>query len=82
MSQTTHNVCVRTYLLHIDLYVFLQVIAVQVEDQVVDKVVSIADNDQRELVSQFDLLRGKGFQAVTTETIIGPDNREPLILHR
>ncbi len=68
MLQTTHNVCVHTYLLHmhIDLYVFLQVIAVQVEDQVMDKVVSIADNDQRELVSQFDLLRGKGFQAVAS----------------
>lgn len=44
------------YLLHIDLNVFLQAVAVQVQDQVVDKIKAVAHNDQRQLVSQLGFL--------------------------
>jgi hypothetical protein len=44
------------YLLHIDLNVFLQGVAVQVEDQVVDKVEAVTHNDQGELISQLSFL--------------------------
>lgn len=46
----------KLYLLNIDLNVFLQVVAVQVEDQVVDKVKSVTDDDQWQLVSEFCFL--------------------------
>lgn len=45
------------YLLHIDLDVFLQAVAVQVEDQVVDKIKAVTHDDQRQLISQFGFLR-------------------------
>lgn len=45
-----------SYLLNIDLNVLLQVVAIQVEDQVVDKVKTITDDDERELVSEFGFL--------------------------
>ena len=45
-----------TYLLHIDLNVLLQVIAIQVEHKVVDKVETVAYYNQGELISQFGLL--------------------------
>lgn len=45
-----------TYFLHVDLNVFLQVVAVQVEDQVVDKVEAVTHDDERELVGQLGLL--------------------------
>lgn len=44
------------YLLNIDLNVLLQIVAVQVEDQVMDKVESVTDNDQRQLVGEFSFL--------------------------
>lgn len=46
----TKCLCVDSYLLNIDLNVFLQVVAVQVEDQVVDKVETVTDDDEWELV--------------------------------
>ena len=45
-----------TYLLHVDLNVLLQVIAIQVEHKVVDKVETVAYYNQGELISQFGLL--------------------------
>ena len=45
-----------TYLLHVDLNVLLQVIAIQVEHKVVDKVEAVAYYNQRELICQFGLL--------------------------
>lgn len=44
------------YLLNIDLNVLLQVVAVQVEDQVMDKVKSVADDDEWQLVGEFGFL--------------------------
>ena len=44
------------YLLHIDLDVFLEVVAVKIQNQVMDKVEAITYDDQRELVCQFGLL--------------------------
>ena len=44
------------YLLDVDLNVLLQVVAVQVENQVVDKVETITHDDQRQLVRQLRLL--------------------------
>lgn len=44
------------YLLHIDLNVFLQAVAVQVQHQIVDKIKAVTHNDQRQLVSQLCLL--------------------------
>ena len=46
----------QSYLLNIDLNVLLQVVAIQVEDQVMDKVKTITDDDERELVSEFGFL--------------------------
>lgn len=48
--------CVRPHLLDINLNVLLQVVAVQVEDQVVDKVKTVTDDDERQLVSKFGFL--------------------------
>lgn len=45
------------YLLNVDLNVLLQIVAVQVEDQVVDKVKAVADDDQWQLVGEFSFLR-------------------------
>ena len=45
-----------TDLLYVDLNVFLQVVTVQVEYQIMDKVVAIAYNNQRQLVCQLCLL--------------------------
>lgn len=47
---------ITVYLLHVDLNVLLQIIAVEVENKVMDKVKAITDDDQRELVGQFGLL--------------------------
>ena len=47
------------HLLDVDLDVLLQSVAVQVEDQVVDKVESVADDDERQLVGQLGFLRAK-----------------------
>lgn len=44
------------YLLHVDLNVFLQAVAVQVQHQIVDKVKAVTHDDQRQLVSQLGLL--------------------------
>lgn len=44
------------YLLNIDLNVLLQVVAVQVEDQVMDKVEAVTDNNEWQLVSEFGFL--------------------------
>lgn len=45
-----------SYLLNIDLNVLLQVVAIQVEDQVVDKVKTVTDDDERQLVGEFGFL--------------------------
>ena len=57
MQHYTHCQERWSHLLHVDLNVLLQVIAVEVENEVVDKVEAIADNDQRELICQFGLLQ-------------------------
>lgn len=44
------------YLLHVDLNVFLQAVAVQVQNQIVDKIKAVAHDDQRQLVSQLSFL--------------------------
>lgn len=44
------------YLLHIDLDVLLQAVAVQVQDQIVDKIKAVTHDDQRELISQLGFL--------------------------
>lgn len=44
------------HLLHIDLNVFLQAVAVQVQNQIVDKIEAVTHNDQRQLVSQLGFL--------------------------
>jgi len=44
------------YLLNVDLNVFLQAVAVEVQDQVVDKVKAVAHDDQRQLVGQLGFL--------------------------
>lgn len=46
-----------THLLDINLDVLLQVVAVQIEHQVMDKVKAVAHNDERQLVRQFGLLQ-------------------------
>lgn len=45
------------YLLHVDLNVLLQAVAVQVQHQVMHKVKAITHNDQWQLVCQFGFLR-------------------------
>lgn len=49
-------VCNEPYLLNIDLNVLLQTVAVQVEDQVMDKVKAVTDDDERQLVGEFGFL--------------------------
>lgn len=44
------------HLLDINLDVLLQVVAVQVEDQVMDEVKTVTDDDERQLVSEFGFL--------------------------
>ena len=44
-------------LLDVDLDILLQVVPVQVEHQIMDKVVSVADDDERKLIRQFGLLQ-------------------------
>lgn len=44
------------YLLHVDLNVFLQAVAVQVQDQVMDKIKAVTHDYQRQLVSQLGFL--------------------------
>lgn len=48
-----------SYLLNIDLNVLLQSVAVEVENQVMDKVKAVTHYDQRQLVCQFSLLMGE-----------------------
>jgi hypothetical protein len=48
---------VSTNLLDVDLNVLLQVVAVQVEDKVVNEVETVADDDEGKLVSQLGLLQ-------------------------
>lgn len=47
---------INSYLLYVNLNVLLQVVAVQIEDQVVDEVKTVTNDDERQLVSQFGLL--------------------------
>lgn len=55
-----------SYLLYVYLNVFLQVVAVEVEHQVVDKVKAIAHDDEGKLVCQFGLLqRERGNRVLT-----------------
>ncbi len=42
-------------LLHIDLDVLLQVVAVQIEDEVMHKVKAVANDDERQLIRQLSL---------------------------
>lgn len=44
------------YLLHVDLNVFLQAVAIQVQHQIMDKIKAVTHNNQRQLVSQLGLL--------------------------
>lgn len=48
--------CLFFNLLNVDLNVLLQIVAVQVEDQVMDKVKSVTDDDQWQLVGEFSFL--------------------------
>lgn len=48
------------HLLHVDLNVLLQVVAVKVQNEVVHKVKAVADYDEWELVGQFGFLEGGG----------------------
>ena len=43
----------------VDLDVLLQAVAIEVEDQVVDKVETITDDDEGKLVCQLGFLRGR-----------------------
>lgn len=45
-----------TYLLYINLNIFLEIISIQVQHQVVDKVKAITYNDEWQLVSEFSFL--------------------------
>lgn len=56
-SKPSQGLEAATYLLHVDFNVFLQTVAVQVQDQIVDKVEAVTDDDQRQLVGQFGFLR-------------------------
>lgn len=55
-SQACEHFCDQPYLLDVDLDVLLQVVAVQVEDEVVDKVKPVADDDEWQLVGEFGFL--------------------------
>lgn len=48
--------CRGSHLLDINLDVFLQVVSVQVEDKIVDKIKPVTDDDERQLVSEFGFL--------------------------
>lgn len=48
-----------SYLLHINLDVFLEVVSVQVQDQIMDKIKAVTHDDQWKLVSQFCFLKEK-----------------------
>lgn len=68
------------HLLNIDLNVLLQVVAVQVEDQVVDKVKAVADDDEWQLVGEFGFLslhtvEGKRLARYPNHTSTKPDAR-------
>lgn len=52
------------YLLNVDLNVFLKAVAIQVQDQVVDKIKAVTHDDQRQLVSKLSLLSGKEITAL------------------
>lgn len=45
-----------TYLLYINLNIFLEIISIQIQHQVVDKVKAVTHNDERQLVSEFSFL--------------------------
>ena len=47
------------HLLHVDLDVLLQVVAVKVQHQVVNEVEAVAHDDERQLIGQFRFLRNK-----------------------
>lgn len=51
------NALENTRLLYVDLDVLLQVVAVQIEHEVVNVVETITDDDQRQLISQLRLLK-------------------------
>jgi len=51
------NALENTRLLYVDLDVLLQVVAVQIEHEVVNVVETITNNDQRQLISQLRLLQ-------------------------
>lgn len=74
------HVSVEPHLLNVDLNVLLQVVAVQVEHQVVDEVEAVADDDEWQLVGEFGFLfvthigREKGQQDIPTN-IATPINR-------
>ena len=53
----TATECFHGYLLHIDLDVLLQAVAVKVEDEVVDQIQPVTDDDEGQLISQFGLLQ-------------------------
>lgn len=46
-----------SYFLHINFNVFLEIVAVEIEDQVMNKVEAIAHNDQRKLICKLGLLQ-------------------------
>lgn len=48
-----------SYFLHVDFNVFLEIVAVQIEHQVMYKVKAITHNDQRKLICKLGLLRKK-----------------------
>lgn len=45
-----------TYLLYINLNIFLEIISIQIQHQVVDKVKAVAHDDERQLISEFSFL--------------------------
>ena len=59
MHASAQVVAQKAYLLHVDLDVLLQGVAVEVEHQVVDEVEAVAHDDERQLVRQLGLLRGE-----------------------
>lgn len=46
-----------SYFLHVDFNIFLEIVAVQIEHQVVNKVKAITHNDQRKLIGKLGLLQ-------------------------
>ena len=49
----------QVYLLHVDLDVLLQGVAVEIQHQVVDEVEAVAHDDERQLVRKLGLLGGE-----------------------